>query len=364
MDNSNKFRTDFKYYKQKCPLPDLNKVLDFSNIIAESAVQSIKAVEDEYVKIKSEEENFIASLMLPPSEWNIYELKDNPGLLFIRNPFTPIGQRFWIYRCLHDYTRKPNRLNIDAHNILDSSKNWWNISQREDQESLRKKLRWATLGYHHNWDTKAYSENAKDPFPSELAVLAKYVGRIVGCHNNFSAEAAIVNFYHFDSTLSGHTDHSEEDMSAPLFSFSFGQTAIFLLGGKSLEEAPTAMYIKSGDIVIMSKHSRECYHGIPKIVAAQEFPWNIFQNSNRPSANLGGQKSSEDCPYPPCKKTHTDSTENLNEKQTSIKQERKNLIDNILKEEFWSPFHRYIEQSRINMNVRQVLCKNHVGLST
>ncbi len=59
----------------------------------------------------------------------------------------------------------------------------------------------------------------KDPFPEELAVLARYIGQIVGCHNNFSAEAAIINFYHFDSTLSGHTDHSEVDLSAPLFSF-------------------------------------------------------------------------------------------------------------------------------------------------
>ena len=34
----------------------------------------------------------------------------------------------------------------------------------------------------------------------------------------FSAEAAIVNYYHLDSTLSGHTDHSERDLSHPLLS--------------------------------------------------------------------------------------------------------------------------------------------------
>lgn len=36
---------------------------------------------------------------------------------------------------------------------------------------------------------------------------------------NFEAEAAIVNYYHMDSTLSGHTDHSEQNLEAPLFSF-------------------------------------------------------------------------------------------------------------------------------------------------
>ena len=34
----------------------------------------------------------------------------------------------------------------------------------------------------------------------------------------FTAEAGIVNYYHLDSTLSGHTDHSERDLSLPLLS--------------------------------------------------------------------------------------------------------------------------------------------------
>lgn len=35
---------------------------------------------------------------------------------------------------------------------------------------------------------------------------------------SFKPEAAIINYYHLDSTLSGHTDHSELDLTAPLFS--------------------------------------------------------------------------------------------------------------------------------------------------
>lgn len=48
--------------------------------------------------------------------------------------------------------------------------------------------------------------------------------------------------------------------------FSFGQTAIFLLGGKTKEVKPAAMFLKSGDIVVMSKESRLSYHAVPKIV--------------------------------------------------------------------------------------------------
>jgi alkylated DNA repair protein alkB family protein 1 len=66
--------------------------------------------------------------------------------------------------------------------------------------------------------SKMYSENSRDPFPQDLAMLCQYIARVVG-FNDFSAEAAIVNYYHMDSTLSGHTDNSEQNKEAPLFSF-------------------------------------------------------------------------------------------------------------------------------------------------
>ena len=34
----------------------------------------------------------------------------------------------------------------------------------------------------------------------------------------FRAEAGIVNYYQLGATLSGHTDHSEDDLTAPLIS--------------------------------------------------------------------------------------------------------------------------------------------------
>lgn len=101
-----------------------------------------------------------------------------------------------------------------------------------------------------------------------------------------------------DSTLSGHTDHSEFDLTAPLFSLrwvkgkiralfywkrehakvklclnplsSFGQSAIFLLGGKTRDQAPLAMYLRSGDIMIMAGDSRLAYHAVPRILAPKK----------------------------------------------------------------------------------------------
>lgn len=53
--------------------------------------------------------------------------------------------------------------------------------------------------------------------------------------------------------------------------YSFGLSAIFLIGGKSLDDKPTAILLKSGDIIIMSKESRLCYHGVPKVLISENY---------------------------------------------------------------------------------------------
>jgi alkylated DNA repair protein alkB family protein 1 len=49
--------------------------------------------------------------------------------------------------------------------------------------------------------------------------------------------------------------------------FSFGQNAIFLLGGQERSERALALLVQSGDIVIMSGASRLSYHGVPRIIS-------------------------------------------------------------------------------------------------
>jgi len=58
-------------------------------------------------------------------------------LVFIKNPFTPTGQKYWTKRCIVDYTKKPNRLNIDAHNILDAGEDWWTTVNKLAVNSLQ-----------------------------------------------------------------------------------------------------------------------------------------------------------------------------------------------------------------------------------
>lgn len=72
------------------------------------------------------------------------------GLILIRNPFTPKGQRYWIRRSVIDFPKSPHITNID--NL--ENKEGKSIKDKLDAEGFFKKLRWVTFGYHHNWDSK------------------------------------------------------------------------------------------------------------------------------------------------------------------------------------------------------------------
>ncbi|CAH0399988.1 unnamed protein product [Chilo suppressalis] len=328
MKEIDEFLTIFKYYKANKPKP---------------SSQNVITVEDErhYDKVirfalKQSDDARTQRLGLKKMEkWHVYTFQSHPGLYLIRNPFTSLGQRYWIRKCLEDYPRKPNRTNIDNEINLED---WWQacyVDGASDQ-TLIKKLRWTTLGYHHNWDTKVYSEDNQSALPRELAELTDVVALSLG-YSTFKPQATIVNYYHMKSTLSAHTDHSEVNLEAPLFSFSFGQSAIFLIGGQDKSVTPTAILLQSGDIMVMSKESRLCYHAVPKILLASSSPWNEEVNHS------------------------------LGEISASFKyiNQPEELYSNMIKNtgDEWNRFKDYVKESRININVRQVLNESQNSLA-
>lgn len=152
---------------------------------------------------------------------------------------------------------------------------------------LATRVRWATLGLPYDWTRRVYATAAPAPFPPPLATLVADLAACVG--STVRAEAAIVNYYALDSTLGGHLDDAELYMGSPIVSirsvgryapgamlmlhYSLGCGAIFLIGGKSKEEAPDAIYLRSGDVVIMGGASRLAYHGVPRILPQSELEW-------------------------------------------------------------------------------------------
>ncbi|XP_062863596.1 nucleic acid dioxygenase ALKBH1 [Trichomycterus rosablanca] len=315
------FRKLFKFYKRRNPPPDFTEVIDFSKKVGNELVFEAKLDHDSI----SEEAATKAGLR-PVKEWRAFGLQGYPGFIFISNPFLSGSQQYWVKQCLKVYPQKPNVCNLDMHmspaeteNIWEKSISSFRTKGKREPRTLLEKLRWVTLGYHYNWDTKTYSPDHCTPFPRDLHSLSYTVASACGFHG-FDAEAGILNYYRSDSSLGIHVDESELDHSRPLLSFSFGQTAVFLLGGSKRQDLPTAMFMRSGDIMVMSGFSRLLYHAVPCIVPA-------------PAAQ----------PLPFCLDERMEKSE-----------PRDGVVQGVCEED-WAVCSTYLKTSRINMTVRQVL---------
>lgn len=270
-DKEDKFKGVFKYYKRRQPPPDLSHAVDVDSSSAEVVVQRLPPA-TEQDKVAAQEAG-----LTPPHTWTVHTLVNHPGLLIVRNPFTRAGQLLWVQRCLKEMPVAANKTNLASHGIQLQDRTWWQLCRTSEgkKSGLRNKLRWVTLGYHHDWDTKEYSENVRGDMPECVVRLCDVVVRVLGLSGSgdcgeFKAQAAIINYYHHHSTLGPHTDHSEPYMEVPLLSFSFGQSAVFLIGGQTKATAPTAILLHSGDIVIMGGAARLCYHAVPRILQREE----------------------------------------------------------------------------------------------
>lgn len=59
----------------------------------------------------------------------------------------------------------------------------------------------------------------------------------------------IVNYYSEKDYMTGHLDDAELDQDSPIYSFSFGLSCIFLIGGRTKDDHPTAVRLDSGDLL-------------------------------------------------------------------------------------------------------------------
>ena len=62
--------------------------------------------------------------------------------------------------------------------------------------------------------------------------------------------------------MGGHVDDGEYTMEKPIVSVSFGNTVVFLIGGLQRDVTPTALFIRSGDVVVMGGESHCKQEGI------------------------------------------------------------------------------------------------------
>ena len=102
-------------------------------------------------------------------------------------------------------------------------------------------LRWVHMGYHFDYNVVDYKGKQYFGFPQDLACLTKTIAKLFQ-FENYIAETGIINYYPEGSSMGGHTDHYEEELAQPLISYSFGQSAIYLIGGQTRDVKPAGIY--------------------------------------------------------------------------------------------------------------------------
>jgi alkylated DNA repair protein alkB family protein 1 len=195
----------------------------------------------------------------------VFSIKSHPGLFFIVNPFEPSEQLHWIKKCMDEYPQLPNVTNLDFH--YGPVPDIWKNAQHGDSKSIEflNKLAWATLGYQYAWTERKYVKEKFVEFPKEIAALMRKIANEMGW-KSYAPEAAIINYYDVSRCMGGHLDNAEYEMEKPIVSLSFGNSAIFLIGGEDRFSEPIPIIIRSGDVVVMGGRSRYCYHGVPRIL--------------------------------------------------------------------------------------------------
>ncbi|KAJ7957554.1 Alpha-ketoglutarate-dependent dioxygenase alkB [Quillaja saponaria] len=289
--------------KKKQPKPvDLTEVIDFKAIL-------------ECYNRNGELPRGVIALQGEDSR-PVFCLENSPGFYFIPEALSIEEQFHWIKESLTNFPQPPNRTNHNAiygpvcdlfiaakdgkvliheensPNSLPGSNpdvgieddHEWKFSKKS-QHSLRgskcksisasvllRKLRWSTLGVQFDWSKRNYDLSLPhNKIPDALCQLAKRLAKpALPAGIEFQPEAAIVNYFGLGDALGGHLDDMEADWSKPIVSLSLGCKAIFLLGGKSREDPPLAMFLRSGDAVLMAGEARECFHGVPRIFTDKE----------------------------------------------------------------------------------------------
>ncbi|RLN62880.1 hypothetical protein BBJ29_002693 [Phytophthora kernoviae] len=189
------------------------------------------------------------------------------GFCVIPGALNATTQLQFAHACLNEYTEEPHVTNMHLQNQQVKAV-WQKARDSHPHDPTASpqlgKLHWAASGYHYDWTARKYYKDSFSPVPALLEQLATKCATV--CGMALAAEAVIVNYYKLKSTMGGHLDDVEYTMDHPVVSLSLGSRCVFLMGGRTKEEPPLELLLRSGDIAIMGGESRCCYHGVARVL--------------------------------------------------------------------------------------------------
>lgn len=78
-------------------------------------------------------------------------------------------------------------------------------------------------------------------------------------------ECCLINWYADHAKMGLHQDRDEADLTQPVVSVSLGDEALFRMGGQTRGAATKSVWLRSGDVVVMTGPARLCFHGVDRI---------------------------------------------------------------------------------------------------
>jgi alkylated DNA repair protein (DNA oxidative demethylase) len=98
--------------------------------------------------------------------------------------------------------------------------------------------------------------------PMPEAVLSIW-SRVAGV--NRAPQCCLVNFYDADARMGLHQDRDEADFDMPVVSVSLGDDALFRVGSTQRGGPTQSVWLRSGDVAVLSGSARLAYHGIDRV---------------------------------------------------------------------------------------------------
>lgn len=139
-------------------------------------------------------------------------------------------------------------------------------------------VRAVCLGWH--WYPYRYSRTRDDQDGSPVTAFPDWLGDLgreavrdaYGELRDYRPDIALINHYDADARMGLHRD-SDEAAPDPVVSLSIGAPCLFRLGNTEHRGRPwTDVELHSGDLVVFGDDSRLAYHGVPKLLPADDVP--------------------------------------------------------------------------------------------
>lgn len=118
-------------------------------------------------------------------------------------------------------------------------------------------------------DASGYRYQAEHPvtgkaWPAMPETLLRLWDQLTGYPH--PPEACLINHYDATAKMGLHRDADEAARAAPVLSLSLGDTALFRIGGPARKDPTRSFRLHSGDALVLGGASRECFHGIDRVL--------------------------------------------------------------------------------------------------